>query len=123
LEENAMAKNIWDSIRLDPKKVERIKKSMPDKDSSQGMAEIFRVLSDPTRLRIVSALELDELCVCDISSLASLTQSLVSHHLQILRQMNIVKYRRESRLAFYSLSDSHIRAMLAIARDHIRKNE
>jgi ArsR family transcriptional regulator, lead/cadmium/zinc/bismuth-responsive transcriptional repressor len=116
-----MSKEVSDYVRLDTRKVERIKRAIPDDDSSQRMAETFRVLSDPTRLRIISALELDELCVCDIAALASLTQSLVSHHLQNLRQMKIVKYRREGKMSFYALSDSHVRAMLAIARDHARE--
>jgi ArsR family transcriptional regulator, lead/cadmium/zinc/bismuth-responsive transcriptional repressor len=118
-----MAREICDYVRIDHKKVERIKKGIPDDDSSQKMAEMFKVLSDPTRLRIVSALELDELCVCDIAALIAQAQSLVSHHLQNLRQMNLVKYRREGKMSFYSLSDSHVRAMLAIARDHARESD
>jgi len=116
-----MPKEISDYVRIDSRKVERIKKAIPDEKFSQRMAETFRVLSDPTRLRIISALELEELCVCDIAALASLTQSLVSHHLQNLRQLDIVKYRRDGKMAFYTLSDSHVRAMLAIARDHVRE--
>ena len=116
-----MSKEICEFINVDERKVERIRRAIPDDDSSQQMAEMFRVLADPTRLRIVSALEVEELCVCDIAALASLNQSLVSHHLQNLRQLNIVRYRREGKMAYYSLSDSHVRALLAIARDHARE--
>ena len=116
-----MSKEVCEFISVDVARVVRIRKSLPDDDLSRRMAEAFKVLSDPTRLKIVSALELEELCVCDIAALASLTQSLVSHHLQSLRQLNIVKYRRQGKMAFYSLSDSHIRAMMAIARDHSRE--
>ena len=116
-----MAREICDFVSVDDKKVERIKKAIPEESVGQKLAEIFRVLSDPTRLKVIAALEIEELCVCDLAALTSLTQSLVSHHLQSLRHMNIVKYRREGKMAFYSISDSHIRAMMAIARDHVRE--
>jgi ArsR family transcriptional regulator, lead/cadmium/zinc/bismuth-responsive transcriptional repressor len=115
-----MPKETTDYINIDTKKIDRVKRAIPDESLSQKLAELFKILSDPTRLRILSALEIDELCVCDIATLTSLTQSLVSHHLQSLRHTNIVKYRRDGKMAFYSLNDSHIRAMLAIARDHAR---
>lgn len=116
-----MPKGVCDYLSIDEHKVTRIKKALPDEDLSRRMAETFKVLSDPTRLKIVSALDLEELCVCDIAALMSLGQPLVSHHLQSLRHMNIVKYRRVGKMAFYSLSDNHIRALLAIARDHSRE--
>lgn len=116
-----MAKELCEFISIDQAKVAKVRKAIDNDGQGQRMAETFRALADPTRLRIVSALEIEELCVCDIAALASLTQSLVSHHLQNLRQMNIVKYRRSGKMAFYSLTDSHIRAMMAIARDHCRE--
>lgn len=116
-----MSKEVCEYISVDDAKVARIKKGLPDDDLSRKMAETFKVLSDATRLKIVTALELEELCVCDIAALTSLNQSLVSHHLQMLRLLNIVKYRRDGKMAFYSLSDSHIRALMAIARDHSRE--
>jgi DNA-binding transcriptional ArsR family regulator len=116
-----MSKEVCEYISVDDVKVARIKKALPDSELSRKMAETFKVLSDATRLRIVTALELEELCVCDIAALTSSNQSLVSHHLQMLRLLNIVKYRRDGKMAFYSLSDSHMRALLAIARDHSRE--
>jgi ArsR family transcriptional regulator len=99
----------------------RIRKALPDQESGRRMADVFKALSDSTRLKIVSALELEELCVCDIAALAELNQSLVSHHLQTLRQLSIVKYRRNGKMVYYSLSDSHVKSLLAIARDHARE--
>jgi ArsR family transcriptional regulator len=116
-----MPREVCEFISVDDKKVERIRRALPDQTSSQRMAETFKVLSDPTRLKIVSALELEELCVCDIAALAGINQPLVSHHLQILRQMNIVRYRRDGKMAFYSLSDNHVIALLKIARNHVRE--
>jgi len=116
-----MMKEVCDFLSVDEHKVARIKRALQDGILGQKMAESFKVLSDPTRLKIVLALEIEELCVCDIAALASLNQSSVSHHLKTLRQMNIVTYRRAGKMAFYSLSDSHIIALLAIARDHSRE--
>ena len=116
-----MAKDTCEVIMVDEEKVEMLRNAIPNEALSRRMAETFKVLSDPTRLKIVSALELEELCVCDVAALTSLDQSLVSHHLRILRQMNIVKFRRDGKMAFYSLSDNHVRAMLAISRDHSRE--
>jgi ArsR family transcriptional regulator len=118
-----VAKEICEFISVDQARVNRIRKALPDLEFSQKVGNIFKVLSDPTRLKIISALELEELCVCDIAALVSQTQPLVSHHLQALRQMNIVKYRRDGKMAFYSISDNHVRALLAIARDHVRELE
>jgi ArsR family transcriptional regulator len=116
-----MSNEACDFISVDNKKVMRIRKAMPDPESNRMMANVFKVLSDSTRLKIVSAIELEELCVCDIAALTELTQSLVSHHLRTLRQMNIVKYRRNGKMAYYSLTDSHIKSLLAIAREHARE--
>jgi ArsR family transcriptional regulator len=116
-----MSKEVCEFISVDTKRVARIRKALPDRDSGRRMAMVFKVLSDSTRLQIVSALELEELCVCDIAALTVLNQSLVSHHLQTLRQTNIVKYRRSGKMVYYSLTDSHIKSILAIARDHIHE--
>ena len=99
-------------------KVDRIRRKIQDDDLINRMAEIFRILSDPARMKIVICLEMEELCVCDIEALTKISQSSVSHHLKILRQMNIVRFRRDGKMTFYALSDSHIPALLAIARDH-----
>jgi DNA-binding transcriptional ArsR family regulator len=116
-----MPREVCDFISVDESKVARIRRAIQDDGMSQRMAETLKVLADPTRLKIVTALEMEELCVCDIAALVGMNQSSVSHHLQNLRQMDIVRYRRDGKMAFYSLSDSHIRAMLAIARDHARE--
>ena len=72
-------------------------------------AELFKAVSDPTRLKIINALILSEMCVCDIAALMSMTQPAVSHHLKILRQMQLVKYRREGKIVYYELDDEHVR--------------
>ena len=109
-------------LSIDKQKVDRIRRSESINLLSGRMAEIFKVLSDPTRLKIVQALEIDELCVCDIASLMKLSQPSVSHHLKTLRQTGIVKYRRSGKMAIYSLKDSPVSALLAVARDHANES-
>ena len=102
-------------------KVDKIQKAMEAEGLRSKMSNMFRVLCDPTRLKIILALELEELCVCDLAALTNLSQSAVSHHLQSLRQMNLVNYRREGKMVFYSLADTHVSALIAVARDHARE--
>src|SRR6476646_11593853 len=71
------------------------------------VADTFRILGDPTRIRILDALSGGELCVCDIASLAAISESAVSHQLRLLRSMRLVKSRRAGRLVFYALDDQH----------------
>lgn len=116
------ADEICDFLNVDRQKVDSIRRSVGIHLLSGRMAEIFKVLSDSTRLKIVQALELDELCVCDIAALIGLSQPSVSHHLKTLRQSGIVKFRRSGKMALYSLKDSHVSALLAVARDHAKEN-
>ena len=108
-------------LSVDEEKVARIRKRIGIENSGVRMAEIFKVLADPTRLKIVEALELEELCVCDIASLIKLTQPSISHHLKALRQTGVVKYRKSGKMALYSIKDNRISALLAVARDTARR--
>ena len=87
-----------------------------------SMSDIFRALSDPTRLRILMALESGELCVCDIAGLMDLSQPSVSHHLKALRQAGIIEFRKSGKMAFYSLKNTRISGLLAVARDFSRNH-
>ncbi|HIK05241.1 MAG TPA: helix-turn-helix transcriptional regulator [Trichormus sp. M33_DOE_039] len=75
---------------------------------AQQMAEIFGILADPNRLRLISALASQELCVCDLAALTKMTESAVSHQLRLLKAMRLVSYRREGKNVYYSLADNHI---------------
>ncbi len=116
-----MSRELCEYLSVDEEKVERIRRTLGVNDISSRMAEIFKVLCDPTRLRIVQALEMDELCVCDIASLMGLSQPSISHHLKTLRQTGMVKFRKVGKMALYSVKDSHVSALLAVARDHARE--
>lgn len=89
-----------------------------DLDRVGGVSEIFKVLGDETRTRIVWALSYGELCVCEIATLLGVSSSSVSHHLRLLRSLRLVKYRREGKMAYYSLDDDHIVRLIRAALEH-----
>jgi ArsR family transcriptional regulator, lead/cadmium/zinc/bismuth-responsive transcriptional repressor len=94
------------SIGLDP--VHRVQSDILSTAKAQRMAEFFGVLADPHRLKLLSALACQELCVCDLAAIVEMSESAVSHQLRILRSMAMVKHRREGRNIYYDLADSHI---------------
>lgn len=96
-------------------------REQPDPESLTYLADTFQVLASPTRLQIVAALARRELCVCDLSAVVGASQSAVSHHLRQLRQMKIVRYRKEGRMAYYRLDDDHIATIFGIGLEHVRE--
>lgn len=84
-----------------------------------GLAELFKVLGDPSRLRVIQALGAAELCVCDLSAALDMSQSAVSHQLAILRSARLVRSRREGKSIFYALDDEHVGQLFAIASTHL----
>ena len=93
--------------------------ALPAPAELDRLSALFATMGDPTRLRIVAALAAHELCVCDLAAVVGLSESAVSHHLRLLRAMDIVRHRREGRLALYSLDDEHVTALYRQASDHI----
>jgi ArsR family transcriptional regulator len=87
----------------------------------QSVAETFRILGNPTRVRILDALGSGELCVNDLASRIGLSESAVSHQLRLLRTLRLVRVRREGRLAFYAVDDQHILELFAQARTHVQE--
>lgn len=85
------------------------------------MASLFKVLSQPVRLNILTALIREELCVCDLAMLTRQSVSNVSHHLNTLRQFNLVKARRQGKMVFYTLADDHISTLISVSLDHIKE--
>jgi ArsR family transcriptional regulator len=115
-----MPQNAICSITLiDEAKVAAVRNTMPPEEIFFRLAETFRVLGDPTRVRILQALSLEELCVCDIASLLGTTKSAVSHQLRLLRSLRVVKYRKAGRIVYYSLDDSHVENLLREGLSHI----
>ncbi len=95
-------------------------KTMPDQDDTIQMADIFKALSDPTRLKIVLSLLSQEHCVCDIAVICQQTDSAISHQLRILRTLKIVKNRREGKIMYYSIDDAHVVSLIKMSLDHVR---
>jgi len=95
-------------------------KMIPDETVSL-MAETFRILGDPTRMKVVQALSVGELCVCDLSAMFGVGRTAISNHLRLLRGMRLVKYRREGKLAYYSLADDHISDLLDRCLEHVKE--
>ena len=87
----------------------------------EGLAETFQVLASPTRLRLIEALTRGEMCVCDLAAVAGVSQSAVSHHLRMMRALRLVRYRKESRMAYYRLDDAPIEAVFATGLEHVRE--
>jgi len=95
------------------------KESISDSEAQQ-VAEIFKLLGDTTRVKILQILTKRELCVCDIAAVIEMGQSAVSHQLRLLRNARLVRYRREGKMAWYSLDDEHVRSLLSQGIDHIK---
>ena len=95
------------------------KRAISDDNTLYALADLFKVFGDPTRIRILYAFSAQELCVCDIASVLDMTQSAISHQLRILKQMKLVKFRREGKTVYYSLADSHVETILNQGLDHV----
>jgi ArsR family transcriptional regulator, lead/cadmium/zinc/bismuth-responsive transcriptional repressor len=101
--------------------VNKVKKKMPDSGKLFLLAELFKVLGDFTRVRILYALFISEMCVCDIANLLNMKQSAISHQLRILKQTKLVKSRREGKIVFYSMDDKHIHRIFDQGWEHINE--
>ena len=99
--------------------VKQVLSAMPEEDDLYSLADFFKVFADSTRIRILYVLLCSETCVCDIAQLLNMTQPAISHPLRILKQMNLVRARREGKTVFYSLADDHIASILRIGMEHI----
>ena len=92
---------------------------MPAEETLNDLAALFKVFGDPTRVKILYVLFQSELCVCDLAEVLHMTQSAISHQLRILKQMKLVKSRREGKTVFYSLADDHIQTIMNQGMEHI----
>lgn len=106
---------------VDERKVKRVRRAMKSDEAVGTLAETFKILGDPTRVRIAFALAREELCVCDISNLLGVSQSAVSHSLRALRQMKLVRFRKEGKIAYYTLDDEHISYLLDEGFRHVEE--
>ena len=106
---------------VDFEKVKRIQKELPEDELIFDMAELFKVFGDSTRMKIISALLKDELCVGDIAIITNSTPSAISHQLRVLKQAKLVKYRKEGKIVYYSLDDDHVKEIYEKGREHVEE--
>lgn len=105
----------------DPGLLERIQSRLLTGQSLQSVADVFKLLGDPTRVRLLDALSHGERCVCDLATLVGLSESAVSHQLRLLRTARLVRVRRVGRMAFYDLDDHHVIGLLHDTRKHVEE--
>ena len=101
--------------------VEKRRAEMPDEEMLYDLADFFKIFGDSTRMSILFAIDGEPLCVCDIAELLGMTKSAVSHQLKILRQSDLVKYRKSGKNVFYSLADDHVRDIIEKALEHVKE--
>ena len=108
------------SVRVvDRDRVAVVAASMPADGEVAELADVFGLLADPGRLRVLVAMLEGEMCVCDLAAVAHVSESAVSHHLRLLRAHRVVHVRRTGRMAYYRLADAHVRMLLDVALTHI----
>ncbi len=101
--------------------VERTREALPETETLYDLSDFFKVLGDSTRLGILFVIDSAPMCVCDISDALGMTKSAVSHQLKILRQNDLVKYKKVGKNVFYELSDDHVRDIIEKALEHIKE--
>jgi len=99
--------------------VDSVRNQMLPPELRAEMADFYKIMGDNTRISILHALSFSEMCVCDISMLLQMNQSTISHQLKALRQTRLVKNRREGKVVYYSLNDSHVQQIIELVRIHL----
>lgn len=120
--EDFMQKLPGETLIIEEEHVSKIKKNLMNEKELVLMSDLFKVVSDPTRIKILCALEQQELCVYDISVILNMTQSAISHQLRVLRDKALVKSRKEGKTVFYSLKDDHVQQIFRQTLEHIHED-
>ena len=101
-----------ETYHVDGEKVRKVLRRVGSDERFVSLARMFQVLSDPTRAKLLFALAQEELCVCDLAAIVDRSRPAVSHQLRLLRDLRLVKYRREGKMAYYTLADDHVRHLV-----------
>ena len=115
--------DVCDLVQIDLARVRKIRELLVPAESVDALAETFRAIGDPTRVRILDALSHGELCVCDLAAVLGLSQSAASHQLRLLRGLRLVRPRRAGRVVFYALDDQHIMDILRQTLQHVAEDK
>ncbi len=108
-------------ISFNEKRVKALRRTMLSPSLANDLANTFKAMADNTRIKIIYALSREELCVCDLAGLLGLSISAISHQLRVLRNMKLVKFRKEGKMVYYSLDDRHIEHLFAEGLKHVRE--
>ncbi len=112
-----------DSIFIHEDKIKEVQKDIIMNNDIELVSKLFKAISDPTRIKMLYALKTHELCVCDISVILDLSQSLISHQLKVLKEVDLVRVRKDGKTRFYRLADEHVHQLFMQAIDHVREHE
>ena len=115
--------DLCDVVHLHPERVTELREALIGQEEVADLAETFRTLGDPTRVRMLDALSHGELCVCDLAAVVRMSESAVSHQLRLLRNLRLVKTRREGRMVFYALDDRHIITLFRQGLRHVQESQ
>jgi len=115
--------NVCDVFCINKDAVKNVRAHMLTHQLVADTAEIFKVLGDPTRVRLLYALAQRELCVCDLSAVLGMTQSAISHQLRVLRSARLVRYRKMGKVVYYTLADAHVTQFIDVGIDHARESQ
>ncbi|GMA16664.1 transcriptional regulator [Deinococcus metallilatus] len=110
--------DVCDVPCVHPEAVARVRSALPDASCVEAASTLLKVVADPTRLRMLSALNIEELCVCDLANIAGISESAASHQLRLLRAHRLVTSRKEGRVVYYRLLDGHITSLIGSAIEH-----
>ncbi len=113
--------NVPSFLYLTAAQARTLAKRMPTEETLYELADLYKMFADSTRVRILSALQTQELCVLDLAALLGITQSALSHQLRILKQAKLVKSRREGKVIIYSLADAHVESIFKQGLEHVRE--
>lgn len=112
---------ICENVAIHADVIAKVKEAMPDSEDFYNLANLYKMFSDNTRLRILWALSREEMCVCDLAALLGMTNSAISHQLKSLRLAKLVKYDKQGKVVYYSLADSHVKVIFENGFAHIRE--
>ena len=119
--ENIEPAESCDYIHVHDEIVKEVNEHMPDEDTLYDLADFFKIFADSTRIKILYVLMCSQMCVCDLAQILKMTQSAVSHQLRTLKQMDLVRSRRDGKTVFYSLADGHIKTVLSQGLEHLEE--
>ncbi len=114
---------VCEVVCVNKEAVKRVRSRMLNDHTVADSAALFKVLGDPTRMRLLYALAQRELCVCDLSAVLDMTQSAISHQLRVLRSARLVRHRKAGKIVYYALADAHVTQLIDVGVDHARESQ